>query len=47
MNRVMAYRKLRLCDVGPIVRLSPDEVHIEDSAFVDTLLVNAGQVSRG
>ncbi|KAI0395230.1 cytochrome P450 [Xylariaceae sp. FL0594] len=31
---------------GPIVRVSPHEVHIQDSAFVDTLLVNPSQGVR-
>ncbi|KAI1423120.1 cytochrome P450 [Xylaria sp. FL1777] len=31
---------------GPIVRLSPDEVHISDSAWVDTLLVSSAQGTR-
>ncbi|KAJ3568351.1 hypothetical protein NPX13_g6451 [Xylaria arbuscula] len=31
---------------GPIVRISPDEVHVSDSAWVDTLLVSASQGIR-
>ncbi|KAI3333842.1 cytochrome P450 [Ustulina deusta] len=31
---------------GPIVRLSPDEVHISDTAWVDTLLVSSAQGIR-
>ncbi|KAI1356037.1 cytochrome P450 [Xylaria sp. FL0043] len=31
---------------GPIVRLSPSEVHISDTAWVDTLLVSSAQGSR-
>jgi hypothetical protein len=30
--------------LGPIVRLSPNEVHISDTAWVDTLLVSSAQV---
>ncbi|RYC56143.1 hypothetical protein CHU98_g10064 [Xylaria longipes] len=31
---------------GPIVRLSPDEVHISDSAWIDMLLVGSAQGTR-
>ncbi|KAI1757957.1 cytochrome P450 [Xylaria castorea] len=31
---------------GPIVRLSPDEIHISDTAWVDTLLVSSAQGTR-
>ncbi|KAI0973455.1 cytochrome P450 [Xylaria arbuscula] len=31
---------------GPIVRLSPDEIHISDTAWVDTLLISSAQGIR-
>lgn len=31
---------------GPIVRLSPDEVHIRDSTWIDTLLASSAQGTR-
>ncbi len=42
--RMLYLRRLREV-LGPIVRLSPDEVHISDTAWVDTLLVSSAQVS--
>lgn len=39
------HRKLTESLSGPVVRLSPDEVHIKDSTWVDTLLAGPAQVS--
>ncbi|KAI1121044.1 putative flavonoid 3-hydroxylase [Nemania abortiva] len=41
------YRLNKLHQIyGPIVRLSPDEVHIRDTAWVDTLLASPAQGAR-